>query len=290
MPATSTGPRATIVPLTVVPAGMVRAPGRDAVGGGKSADLLALGELLEGLADVARAARLRREGGGEQRGHECDGGAKRRAHPRLAATSRREPPKCQQWYRPPSPRKPRTSRVTPSVPERLDGRDGGLAEQRERQVARRADTSACDAVGEQAGGEDGRVAAAGQPDHGDGEQAGDGGADAPPPRRGAGRRLREPARHRVAGGHVGRHEDGHLRHDPIGEPGVRGEVGERLEGVHDDPRVVEPRATLVAFGDMRTKRGDAESGLAVDQKVDLVGEQVSVIHDSSGPSYGTRGC
>ena len=51
-------------------------------------------------------------------------------------------------------------------------------------------------------------------------------------------------------------------------------------------RVVEPRAAIVAFGDMRTKRGDAESGLAVDQKVDLVGEQVSVIHGSSGPLYG----
>jgi hypothetical protein len=41
---------------------------------------------------------------------------------------------------------------------------------------------------------------------------------------------------------------------------------------------------------MRTKRGDAESGLAVDQKVDLVGEQVSVIHGSSGSLYGTYRC
>jgi hypothetical protein len=29
---------------------------------------------------------------------------------------------------------------------------------------------------------------------------------------------------------------------------------------------------------MRTKRGDAETGFAVDQKVDLVGEEVSVVH------------
>jgi len=89
---------------------------------------------------------------------------------------------------------------------------------------------------------------------------------------------------------VRRHEDGHLRHDPIRQPGVRGEVREVLESVHDDPRIVEPCATLVAFGDMRAKRGDAESGLAVDQKVDLVGEQVSVIHDSSGSLYGTFKC
>ena len=98
--------------------------------------------------------------------------------------------------------------------------------------------------------------------------------------RGAGRAgLGEPADHRVARGDVGRHEHRHLGHDPVGQPRVRGEVGQRLQGVHHDAGVVEPRSALVALGDVRTKRGDAESGFAVDQQVDLVGEQVSVIHD-----------
>src|SRR6188474_90242 len=66
-------------------------------------------------------------------------------------------------------------------------------------------------------------------------------------------------------------------------------MGQRLQGVDDDHGVVEPGAAVVALGDVRTQRGDAEAGLAVDQKVDLVGEQVSVIHDSSGPSYEGRG-
>ena len=35
----------------------------------------------------------------------------------------------------------------------------------------------------------------------------------------SGSRGGKPAEHRVAGGHVGRHEHGHLGHDPIGEPG-----------------------------------------------------------------------
>jgi hypothetical protein len=30
---------------------------------------------------------------------------------------------------------------------------------------------------------------------------------------------------------------------------------------------------------VRAKRGDAESGFAVDQEVDLVGEEVSVVHE-----------
>src|SRR5690349_16864076 len=60
--------------------------GRHAVSGRETADLLALGELLESLIDVAGAARLRHEGGGEQRGQEYDGGAEGRVHLSLAAT------------------------------------------------------------------------------------------------------------------------------------------------------------------------------------------------------------
>jgi hypothetical protein len=39
----------------------------------------------------------------------------------------------------------------------------------------------------------------------------------------------------------------------------------RLEGIHDDARVVEPCPAVVALEDVRAKRGDAESGFAVDQ-------------------------
>jgi len=47
-------------------------------------------------------------------------------------------------------------------------------------------------------------------------------------------------------------------------------VGKRFQRVHDDPRVLEPHATLGAFVDVIAKRGDAETGFAVDQKVNLV--------------------
>ena len=69
-----------------------------------------------------------------------------------------------------------------------------------------------------------------------------------------------------------------VRHDPVRQTGVRGEVGERFERIHDDSGVLDLPSTLGAFIDMRTKRGDAETGFAVDQKVDLVGEEVSVVH------------
>jgi hypothetical protein len=62
-------------------------------------------------------------------------------------------------------------------------------------------------------------------------------------------------------------------------------MGERLQCVHDDPCVIEALAAVAALEDMCAKRGDAEAGLAVDQKVDLVGEQVSVIHGLA-PLYG----
>jgi hypothetical protein len=60
-------------------------------------------------------------------------------------------------------------------------------------------------------------------------------------------------------------------------------VGEALQRVHDETSVVETLPTVVALEEVRTKRGDAESGLAVDQQVDLVGEQVSMVHVASGP-------
>jgi hypothetical protein len=62
-------------------------------------------------------------------------------------------------------------------------------------------------------------------------------------------------------------------------------VGKGLERIDDDAGIVVSRPAVVAFLKVRTKRGDAESGFAVDQEVDLVGEEVSVIHDLV-PMYG----
>src|SRR5207244_8872876 len=73
----------------------------DAVSGREPADLLTPGKLLEGLTDISRAARLRHEGGGEQRGHECDGGAEGRAHVSLAATMPSPASEAPEWCPPP---------------------------------------------------------------------------------------------------------------------------------------------------------------------------------------------
>src|SRR6185369_8874732 len=77
-------------------------PRRYAVRQGETADLLAFRELLERLADVGGAARLRREGGGEQRSQEYEGGAERRAHLSLAATKPSPASEVPEWFRPPS--------------------------------------------------------------------------------------------------------------------------------------------------------------------------------------------
>ena len=128
-----------------------------------------------------------------------------------------------------------------------------------------------------------------EPDHGDGEQAGDGGAE---------HRRRGPRRASIAEASASRESRAAtwagtktgtcaMTRSASRESGAK--WGRPSRASTTIACVVQPRATLVAFGDMRTKRGDAESGLAVDQKVDLVGEQVSVIHDSSGPSTGRAG-
>ncbi len=61
------------------------------------------------------------------------------------------------------------------------------------------------------------------------------------------------------------------RHDPVGQPAIRGEVWERLQGIHDYALSFEAYSAIRAFIEVCTKIGNAESGFAVDQKVDLVG-------------------
>ncbi|MEP6729215.1 MAG: hypothetical protein ABJE10_01190 [bacterium] len=68
------------------------------------------------------------------------------------------------------------------------------------------------------------------------------------------------------------HEDRHLRHYPVSEARVGSESGKRFKRIHDDPGLLDLLSTLGAFVDVRAKRGDAETGFAVDQQVDLVGE------------------
>ena len=53
---------------------------------------------------------------------------------------------------------------------------------------------------------------------------------------------------------------------------------QRFERVGHDPQLVVPRAAVIALGEMRTQRPDAESGVAIDQEVDLVGKEVAVVH------------
>ena len=69
-----------------------------------------------------------------------------------------------------------------------------------------------------------------------------------------------------------RHEHRYLCHDPISETRIRRKVGERFQRVHHDAGVLEPESALRAFVDVRAKIGNAETGFAVDQEVDLVGE------------------
>ena len=65
---------------------------------------------------------------------------------------------------------------------------------------------------------------------------------------------------------------GGMGHDPVGQPRIRSKVGNQFQCVDDDPRVVVPHATLGALVDVIAKGGDAETGFAVNHKVDLVGE------------------
>src|SRR5258705_2798404 len=176
VPATSTAPRATIVPFTVEPAGTVRAPREtlSAVGSPlicsplascwstwpMSLVLLACAARAEGSSAATNAMTARRGQRILSSPRRC-----RRQHPKTQNGAHRRPEESED------------EEGDPERPRRLDGRAGGLAEERERQVARGAHHQRLDAVGEQAGGEDGRVAATRQPDHGDREQAGDGGAE-----------------------------------------------------------------------------------------------------------------
>ena len=67
-------------------------------------------------------------------------------------------------------------------------------------------------------------------------------------------------------------------------------MGDLLERVHDHERFVDLGPAFGALADVCPKGRNAEADVTVDQQVDLVGEQVSVIHDSSGSLYGTHGC
>jgi hypothetical protein len=62
----------------------------------------------------------------------------------------------------------------------------------------------------------------------------------------------------------------HLRHHAVGEQWRGREVRQALERVDDLPRLSELGAALGAGLDVRQERGDAESGLAVQELVDFV--------------------
>src|SRR6185369_17151214 len=194
VPATSTAPRATIVPFTVEPAGTVRGPGETLSAGGRPLICSPLASCWRAwpMSAGPPACAVRAEGSSAanktmaaRRGERILGSPRR---------SRRQPPKSQNGADR-RPEEQEDEQGDAERPRRLDGCHRRFPEEGERQVARRAHDQGLDAVGDQAGGEDGCVATAGQPDHGEGEQTGDGGAD----HRGGGAGrpgLREPARDR----------------------------------------------------------------------------------------------
>ena len=63
---------------------------------------------------------------------------------------------------------------------------------------------------------------------------------------------------------------------------------EGFQRLGDEPGVLEPRSALRTLLDVRAKRDDAKSGLAIDQQIDLVWEQVSVLHIIYVPAYGSE--
>jgi len=88
---------------------------------------------------------------------------------------------------------------------------------------------------------------------------------------------------------VRRHEERHLRHDPLRQPRIRSEVGQRFECIDHATRLVNAGAAFRTLVEVRTKIGDAESGFAVDQQIDFIREQMTMIHVASCPNLRAAG-
>src|SRR6185437_6574000 len=83
---------------------------------------------------------------------------------------------------------------------------------------------------------------------------------------------------RIAGGYVPRLVDVDLLHDAIGERRRRCQPRQVLDGVDHPASGVELGLALGALSDVCFERRDTKAGLAVEQLVDLVWEEVAISH------------
>jgi hypothetical protein len=75
-----------------------------------------------------------------------------------------------------------------------------------------------------------------------------------------------------------RFDDLYLRHHPLRESRRRSEVLQVFEDVHDAARTRQAGLAVLALVDVGAKGSHTETDLAVEQQVDLIREQVAVIH------------
>jgi hypothetical protein len=63
-------------------------------------------------------------------------------------------------------------------------------------------------------------------------------------------------------------------------------MGEILQRLHDESRLVEPGSTVGTIGDVGLQGSNPEAHLVIEEEVDLVWKQVPVIHGISEVAYG----
>ena len=106
-------------------------------------------------------------------------------------------------------------------------------------------------------------------------------------------RQRESLGNRISGLPHARDERHHVGHHALGKAVGWSEVRELFDQGGDRTGVIEPASTVVAFGDVRLERRRAESNLVVEELIDFVGQEMSVIHCASFYAVvqeGVQGC
>ena len=130
------------------------------------------------------------------------------------------------------------------------------------------------------GGEGDEVDLRGENHSDEGKHSGHSGADGEadfPRSTGGGNQLGD----RIAGRDVPGHERLNLAHHALGKAVGWSEVRKLFDQGRDRTSVIEPASTVVAFGDVRLERRRAESNLVVEELIDFVGQEMSVIHCAS---------
>src|SRR5258706_14852255 len=141
----------------------------------------------------------------------------------------------------------------------LDGAERLFAKEGNGDVTGRSDHRAPKTIPKQPRHEDCRIALGSEPDECESERTGgrsEHGHSSYARRSG----LWHPSGDRIASRDVRRHEERHLRHDPLRQPRIRSEVGQRFECIDHATRLVNAGAAFRTLVEVRTKIGDAESG------------------------------